>query len=165
MNPSEKRFENELRRLIPADTSGALRSALAVELNVAVAHASVVPRGRLRSIWFAWSIAGVSVCLAAVLVFRDAFRARQSVSPPQVQSANVLNADSSDDLRMVPVDSSGILLVALDEGIVYLESGQPVRKLRLQYVDTVRLRDTAATAAIEITTPREEVRLLPIDTL
>jgi hypothetical protein len=115
--------------------------------------------------WMAWTITGVSACVAVSLALREVFGTRPLSSGSDVHRASVPDVFESDDLRLVPVDSSGVLLVALDEGIVYLETGQPVRKLRLQFMDTVRLRDNAATAEIEITTPREEVRFLPVDTL
>lgn len=164
MNSSEERLENELRRLVPADSSKGLRSSIAEELNAA-GHGPGVSQGLRRSMWVAWTIAGVSACVAASLALRDVFGTRPFSAGLDSHLATISDVTASDDLRMVPVDSSGVLLVALDEGIVYLETGQPVRKLRLQFVDTVRLRDTAATAAVEITTPREEVRFLPVDTL
>jgi hypothetical protein len=164
MNTPEERLESKLRRLVPADTSRGLRLSVAEELYPAAGGSRVSP-GLRRSIWLPWTIAGVSACIAASLALRDAFWTGPFSSGSGGLPASVSDVTTSSDLRMIPVDSTGVLLVALDEGIVYLENGQAVRKLRLQFVDTVRLRDTAATTAIEITTPREEVRFVPVDTL
>jgi hypothetical protein len=117
------------------------------------------------SLWFAWLVAGVCASISAALLLRDAIESMPNAPVSGSQPANSRDVAATDEMRMVPVDTSGMLLVALDEGIVFLESGQPVRKVRLQYVDTVRLRNPGAAAALEITTPREEVRFVPVDTL
>lgn len=115
--------------------------------------------------WLPWFVAGASASVAAAVLFRDVVVTKSEMRVSISQPANAWEVASEDEMLMVPVDSSGMLLVALDEGIVYLDSGQPARKVRLQFVDTVRLRNPGAAAALEITTPREEVRFVPVDTL
>jgi hypothetical protein len=164
MNTSEESFEYDLRRLPATATSRQLRSSIAEELNSPKTDSGDAHDGR-GSLWFAWFVAGVCASISAALLLRDAIETAPNASVSGSQPANSGDIAATDEMRMVPVDTSGMLLVALDEGIVYLESGQPVRKVRLQYVDTVRLRNPGAAAALEITTPREEVRFVPVDTL
>lgn len=163
MNTSEENFEIELGRMAPADTSRMLRSSIAEELNTARS-----PRRRASvsrwSLWTAWSIAVCSACVAAALLVHDVTGLPGNVSAPADHPAGVSSAAPEDGLRMMPVDTSGVLLATLDEGIVYSDTGEPVRKVRLRFVDTVRLRDPDAQAAVEITYPREEIRYVPVAT-
>lgn len=164
MNTSEESFEIDLHRLRPSAASRQLQSSVAAELNATKTTPVEAQDGR-RSLWFAWLVAGAFACISAALLVRDAIEAAPNAPASSSQRATSSDIAATDEMLMVPVDSSGMLLVALDEGIVYLESGQPVRKVRLQFVDTVRLRNPGAAAALEITTPREEVRFVPVDTL
>ena len=49
--------------------------------------------------------------------------------------------------------------------LVFLEDGQPARKVRYEFVDTVNLLSTDdARTTINVSTPREEIRLVPVQT-
>lgn len=157
-------LENALRQLRLAPTSAELASRLAHALQPA---ASIPPpRSRARatlqraSPWLAWSIA------AAMTV---AFFARTPPPPdarPAVAGRAMAGAPSAADAGgFQPVSSSNVLVAAQDEGLVLLDNGQPARKVRYEYLDTIKLLSTdSSRATVDVSFPREEIRLVPVQT-
>lgn len=173
MNTPNDPLEEELRGLQPATPSLRLSSRLAAELaespaSAPASDARVRRTSRLHSVslWLSWSVA------AAMTV---AFFMRTPPAPthPPGESAAAVSGATSPaaelateaSARFTPVSTTNTLIGTLDEGVVFLEDGQPARKVRYEFLDTVALRSTDAPhATIAVTTPREEIRLVPVQT-
>jgi hypothetical protein len=181
MNDSNDLFEDELRALRPTDPSSRVAAAIAAALDPsrparnndnksapidAFADAGVAARvRRLRaSLWFSWSVAAAAASFA-IAVFLRAHEPAAGGAEAQTGIADGSDLSPPADLRVVPVSSSNTLVAARDEGIVYLDGGQPARRVRLQYLDTVRLRAEDDHASIDVSFPREEIRLVPVNAL
>lgn len=61
-----------------------------------------------------------------------------------------------------PVASSNVLRETRDEGYVLLGDGTTARRVRNRYVDTVTWRDAQTNAYLRWSSPREEIRLIPV---
>lgn len=158
MSDPDELLENELRSFRPAEPSRQLATAIGDALAPTSSFAADVATARVNrlraSLWFSWSVTAVAACFAIAVLSRETTPAT---------STPVENTQPADDQRVVPVSSSNTLLAARDEGIVYLDSGQPARRYRLQYVDTFKLRAEGETASIDVSYPREEIRLVPVN--
>jgi len=160
MNPLTDPFEEELRALQPAQPSLRLASRLAADLAAGPAPAARRDRAaRLRqaSLWLSWGVAAaMTVAYLTQAPPPAPPAAPEAVSPPRPTAATPA-------ARFAPVSATNTLLGALDEGVVFLEDGRPARKVRYEFVDTLDLLSTDdSRAAIQVTTPREEIRLEPV---
>jgi hypothetical protein len=150
-----EQFDKKLQTLRPAKPSPQLLEQIRVQLRAQSKPAS--RSVRLATFQLRWNLAwrwlvpasALAVILAFVLFAQSA--ARRPETPPQPTTASkqpTLKADK------VEIDRQ---LVADFETISETPGGQPMRFRCEQWLDRVRLRDTAAGLTIERTTPRVEI--------
>jgi hypothetical protein len=163
MNTPTDPFEEELRSLQPATPSLRLASRIAADLAGARAPGPAAGRRfapRDLSLWLSW---GVAAAMAVALFTRTP---PASTTGAELATRPAPEASAAAPARFTPVSSTNTLVGALDEGVVFLEDGRPARKVRYEYVDTVNLLGVGdSRATIAVTTPREEIRLVPVETL
>ncbi len=162
MNTPIDPFEEELRALRPVAPGHELASSIGAALAdppVPVARAGARSRLIPISLWLSW---GAAAAMAIALLWPEA-------RPPTPDTANTpptSPAATGDAPRFTPVSSSMTLVGTRDEGVVYLDDGTPARKVRYEYLDTVNLMSTDDTRAVlNVSRPREEIRLVPVQTL
>jgi len=159
-------FEEELRALQPAAPSLRLASRIAADLTAPTAAAAIVahpvfndstPRRHMLSLCLAW---GVAAAMTLAFFTRTPAPTPAAVVAPAPETATVEASP-----RFTPVSATNTLVGALDEGLVTLEDGRTARKVRYEFLDTVDLLSADAPGAtIAVTFPREEIRLVPVQT-
>jgi hypothetical protein len=147
MDEELNRLEAELKRLRPLAPSP--RSFAAVEREL---ERPATTRARVSRWWWA-AIAPLAAAAMVVFLFirRDLPAGRPDREP-----------QSADALMMKPIALEKLLVSAEDEGLVTLDDGQPARRARLQYVDTITWKNPRTNASLTWSVPREEVRVVPI---
>jgi len=134
MNYELHELEAELKRLRPQAPSELCEA----RVEAALAKAPTAADGWRRT-WHALALAGVAAGLAL------------SASLTKPSSANAA-------LSPVAVDNQ--LCDTHEDGMMKLADGSQVWRTRIQYVDTVRWSGGGRT--LTLTTPREEVRIVPL---
>ncbi|MBE2215318.1 MAG: hypothetical protein IAE82_15705 [Opitutaceae bacterium] len=171
MNTPEDSLEGELRALRPAAPSlrlaGRIGADLARETSAAPTSDPARRRARPRdaSLWLAWGVAAAMTVAFFVRTPPSSPRpgGPATAPPPTVATGPVDQVAGTP--RFLPVSTTKTLIGALDEGVVFLEDGQPARKVRYEFLDTVDLRSADAPGArVNVTYPREEIRLVPVQT-
>ncbi len=153
MNDPELELEVELRGLRPLAPPPRLRTDLERVLRAA-SPGPALPRATLRrSLWASWCLTAAAAAAACVAWWPSPARTGAVVTP---EAAIVPG-------KLVPIATSNVLTDARDEGLVLLPDGQPARRVRYHFVDTVQLRDTRDQAALAVSRPREEVRFVPVN--
>src|SRR5690606_11805061 len=117
------------------------------------------------SLWLAW---GVAAAMTVAFFIRTPSSTAQpagpAAAPPPTLAPDPVEPGAGPP-RFLPVSTTKTLIGALDEGVVFLEDGQPARKVRYEFLDTVDLRSAADPGArVNVTYPREEIRLVPVQT-
>jgi hypothetical protein len=162
MNETSDTIEDRLRTMVPVAPSARLARSIghALETGPAVACESSRRPARL-ALWISWTITAAAG--AALLVVLQS-RPPAGAAPAGTPSARMdrTDAGSSPGLRVLPVSATGAFRGARDEGVVLLRDGSAARKVRYEYVDTVRMRALGGSADVRVSYPREEVRLEPI---
>lgn len=159
MSDNDSSLEKELRELQPLAPGLHVAEAIAWNLRKPVAQPTAARRDWWWSLWASWSLTSAAV-VALVIAWWPAAGAARSESSP---TAEVAPAGDAAERRIVPVSTSHVLADAQDEGVVVLEDGRAARRLRLLYVETLRLRDGDTHAEIAVRRPREEVCFVPVN--
>lgn len=146
MDEELQQLEAELKQLRPRTVSPGLRQRLARELE---------PRIRLRWVWTALPIAAA---LALLLTLNRSDHEVPTAAAPAVAQATT--RPTPEVYR--PVSVENVLYASEDEGIVTLENGARVHRVREAYVDTVTWRNPQTNASLRWSVPREEVRVVPV---
>jgi len=134
MNYKLHELEAELKRLRPRAPSELCEAR--VEAALAKARAST--RG-WRRVWRALALSGVAAALAL--------------------SAGLVKTSSA-SAALSPVAVENEVYDTHEDGVVKLADGSKVWRTRIQYVDTMRWSDGGRT--LTLTTPREELRIVPL---
>jgi hypothetical protein len=150
-----KQFEHELQTLRPAKPSPKLLEHIRVQLRVQSNPVwqpvrLATPQFRWNLAW-RWLVPASALAAVAALVLFAQSAARRAETQPQPRAASkqpMLKADK------VEIDRQ---LVADFDTITETPGGQPMRFRCEQWLDRVRLRDSAAGLTIERTTPRVEI--------
>ena len=79
-----------------------------------------------------------------------------SVQPPVV-------APAGDTGLLEPVAVASFVVNRTDEGAVRVGNNPPVRRVRYQFLDHVQWRNSESGVTLEVTIPREEVRLVAME--
>lgn len=165
MNPPTDPIEEALRALQPAQPSLRLATRLAADLAAtpaAVARRDRSARLRQASLWLSW---GVAAAMTVAYFSRTPPTPRAPAGTGSAPAVSAGAEPSEPAPRFAPVSSTNTLIGALDEGVVLLEDGRPARKVRYEYIDTLDLHSTDdSRATIRVSTPREEIRLEPVQT-
>jgi hypothetical protein len=170
MNTPHDPLEEELRGLQPAMPSLRLASRLAADLAASPATSTAPRRRRIAlrdvSLWLSWGVAAAMTVAYFTRTPPVPAAPTGQETPAAIAAAQSPSATTADSpARFKPVSATNTLISALDEGVVFLEDGQPARKVRYEFLDTVDLRSTDdSRATIAVTTPREEIRLVPVQT-
>jgi hypothetical protein len=147
MDEELQALEAELKRLAPRrPEAGLLRR---IERDLA-------PRRRLRLAWIALPLAAGAV---AAFVLRPQPAAK---SPATARGALATTGAPANPPLFKPVKVDNVLYATRDDGIVTLADGQPARRLRKAYLDTVVWRDPQSNASLRWTVPRSEVVVTPV---
>lgn len=162
MNEEFADLENELRAWAPIEPSRGLESRIAQALEAAPADGMREAGGWLArfgfsrpAVAFAWGLAAPSLAFLLLIMLRggpgtDAVPARTA---PQAQAAEAFT----------PATASNELYATSDEGVVYDSNRQPVRRVRYVSRDTLDWRDARSGATYEVSYPREDVVMTPIN--
>lgn len=157
-----EQFEKELQTLRPAKPSPQNLAQIRAQLRARSAPASQPVRSatfqfRWNLAW-RWLVPASALAAIAGLVLFAQSAARRAETQPQPTAASqqpMLKADK------VEIDRR---LVADFDTITETPGGQPMRFRCEQWLDRVRLRDSAAGLTIERTTPRIEIVPVRFDT-
>lgn len=151
MNDNFDALEQELRALRPAAPSDALVRSIDRAMAAPAGAGVAVPHRRARAAgwgawaWGNWAVAG-ALALVVVTVSRYA---------PPIEPAAGAVAASGPDYR--PVDAARFVVEVVDEGVVTLEDGTSVRRVRESFVDSLTWRDAATNATLVVNLPGEDV--------
>lgn len=165
----EDSLELELRRMRPAPVPPrlALDISREIEQSAAATEAPATSRHANWSLWLSWSVSAIAASTALMLALRTPSAPRERDRPvarPEQAVQRPAVADDRGALRVVPVSAAGYLFDARDEGVVLLENGVPARKTRYQYVDSFELSAPGGSGTVNVSFPREEIRLTPLET-
>jgi hypothetical protein len=159
MNQGPDSFETELSSLRPAKPSREAMDQLERNLSPALSNASSLPASapRRRGLnWILWLVPAAAAAAVGILLFGR--WAAVSIKPlPTGESV------SQPGLRADKVEIDRQLMTNFD-AIAQLPSGEPVRFRCEQWMDKVRLRDSAAGLVVERSTPRLEIRPVRFET-
>jgi hypothetical protein len=162
MNEEFADLENELRSWTPLTPSRGLETRIAQALETAPTVARENAGGWLSWLGlsrpagaFAWGLAAPSLAFLLLILLRggsglDTVPAR--IAPP-AQAAEAFT----------PATASNELYQTSDEGVVYDSNRQPVRRVRYVSRDTLDWRDARSGATYEVSYPREDVVMTPIN--
>lgn len=162
MNDEFADLESDLRRLEPRVVSRQLKERVAVSLdhptNERNASAWWQRLGFSRaSAAFGWGVVSPALTAALVIVFTHLLPAAPSPSP----SSNHASVGASEP-EISSARTSNVVYQALDEGVVYDAGQEPVHRLRYRSADLVRWRNPTTGVHWEVSYPREDVMLVPI---
>jgi hypothetical protein len=133
MNYELHELEAELKRLRPRTPSELC------EARVEAALANTSSTEGWGRAWRMLALSGVAAALALVVGLTKTSSANAALSPVAVENE---------------------VCDTHEEGVVKLADGSKVWRTRIQYVDTVRWSDGGRT--LTMTTPREELRIVPL---
>ncbi|HEY5753855.1 MAG TPA: hypothetical protein VIT21_11945 [Chthoniobacterales bacterium] len=138
------KLEAELAELQPCASSEALRCRISAQLRhqAVTSHVRLKKSAAYRLNWFAWGWGLVAVMSVALVT---------SVWP----GAGENETPSS---RIIHYQ----ILSERDDGVVFDETGRPVRQVRYAADETVRWRSPRTGASIQMSYPREETMLIPV---
>jgi hypothetical protein len=159
-----RQFENELQTLKPAKPSQQSLQRIRAQLTQ-TSEPAVASRLRTTTAikwdsifrWFAPAIAAAAIAVLLLLHFHRT-QSKTAPDPHPVASAStmpVLKADKVEIDRQFVTDF---------DAVTELPNGQPMRFRCEQWLDKVRVRDSAAGLMIERTTPRVEIVPVRFDT-
>lgn len=173
-------FEKELAALRPREPSARLRARLdaLVDTNAGDRLRRDTAAGSSRPA-FRWRKRGPWMAIAAGLAFAVGVlwwhpflpegNAIISAATPSAEVASVPLRDLGGELAVSrnayrPLKARNSLRNRIDEGMVTLENGISARQYRFQFVDTVVWENPADGSQFEVSTPREEIVLVPVQT-
>jgi hypothetical protein len=148
MDNEFEQLEAELKRLQPMPPSPELSGEVARELGP-----DALPR-RIAT-WWLWAAA---LPAAAALAFTITGVVRQK----WLISSETPVENLAGDEGLKPVAAENILYAATDEGVTTLADGTPVRRERLNYVDTFTWKNARTNVSLKWSVPREEIRVVPV---
>lgn len=155
-----EQFEAELEALRPAHPDPAalerLRSELSAKRAAGQALSPTSPAGPPNWTFLRWLIPGaIAACTLALgwITYRDS--GRRTAPPVAVVAAPALKADK------VEIDRQW---VADFDAVARLPDGVPLRFRCEQWLDKVRVRDSATGLVLERTTPRLEIVPVSLET-
>lgn len=146
------KLEAELAELHPCAPSEALRCRIGAQLR----HQAVTSRVRLKKSaayrlnWFAWGwglVAVMSIALVTSVWPGAGRRAVPSAGENETPASRIVHYQ---------------ILSERDDGVVFDETGRPVRQVRYTADETVRWRSPKTGASIQMSYPREETMLVPV---
>lgn len=146
MDEELQQLEAELKQLRPRAVPPGLPQRLARDLG---------PQFRARWVWTGLPVAAA---LALLLTLNRPGNEERTAAAPAAAPATARHAP--DVYR--PVSVENVLYASEDEGIVTLENGARVHRVRESYVDTVTWRNPQTNASLRWSAPREEVRVVPV---
>ena len=152
-------LENELKQLRPKSVPAALIGRIATDLDQATA------RPGLFASWRSWILPVAASLALAVTVTSIPFLVRDrevEAGSPAVSAGPGQVAKTSTDRPMKPVHATNVLYDAVNEGIVYLDGKTPVRRMRLNYLDTITWENPNGGSSLKWTIPREEIYFIPV---
>ena len=145
--PEFEGFEAELRNLKPTQLPALLRLRIMAELPTRTGQR---PLGSLVTAYWRWLMPATALLLLAALVLGYATH-RVGTLAPKSTLASVNSPLKADKLE---IDRH---LIARFDAIGRLPNGQPIRFRCAQWLDNVRVRDSATGLLIERTAPRLEI--------
>lgn len=120
-------------------------------------------RSRNRRRLFATLAAFASVAAAAAIAFYAGNRPAVPSKPTPQVTREVAQAEPEDDGQSRVVEQS-LAWRTLDEGIILLTDDRPVRRMRQQVIEHVRVYDAEENTYVELTRPREDVFYVAVQT-
>ncbi|MDA0346938.1 MAG: hypothetical protein O3C43_11700 [Verrucomicrobia bacterium] len=160
-----KRFyeeiEKELGLLKPAAPSEALKTKIESALEEPQSTHTI----SLVRFW-----PGIALATAACLIF--VFAISISRTSNDVDSGNAASRSESTQISQpvaknsyIPLEAEQRLMKAFDDGIVFTDGHDPVRKLRYQFIDTLTMLDKNDGSVFTMEIPREEILFVPVTLL
>jgi hypothetical protein len=148
MDRELEQFEAELKRLQPVAPPKGLTGRVAHDLERTAST-------RRSPSWWWWATA---MPIAAGLAFAVTFAVRQKWAA----SLPVPDGEVAADEMLKPVAAENLLYAKVDEGVITLSDGTPVRRERLNFVDTFTWKNPRTNASLKWSVPREEIRVVPV---
>ena len=168
-------FENELKKLRPAQPSPVLFEGIKEALGNCRATASVA--GQAKRLPYNWLSLGFGLAAATVLVlfaavsmerWQKRWEKTAQISPaPETSSALPARRNgsggSTSSNRFVPAGATQVVYNTRDEGLQFARgSEQPLRRVRYQTRQTWQWRNPTTGASLRVSYPSEEVVLIPV---
>ena len=164
MSDSQNRLDDWLRELQPKALSQETRDA--IERRLRGREGDRAPgRRRLRSTALA-RLAGLAACLAIAFGWQAWWisKHRTVVDAGEAPQTGVAAVQSSAELLegFVPLYRYQRVVQAENGPVFLLSEGQPARNVYIRYMDTLILAKNDSSETIELATPGEMVRVLPL---
>ncbi|MBL69755.1 MAG: hypothetical protein CMO74_15145 [Verrucomicrobiales bacterium] len=154
-------LEAELRHLkpLPAD------DRLLERIGQAITADTITPMPDSVQGWRLWLIPAMgTAALLMVLVFLPAKPTNQpKTNGSSVRSASIVHTPKTGEVNLRPIAMDNSLLGAIDEGIVHTPDEFPMRRVRMQMVDTYTWEAQDGATRIRHSVPREEHFLIPME--
>jgi len=158
MKHLDEEIEKELARLKPVAPSDALQAKIESALE------ETQPKDGLSFPRF-WPMIALATAACLIFVFaisitRTSKEANSNIKETPAESFQPVASNSFE-----PPKAEQRLLEAIDDGIVFTEGREPVRKLRYKFVDTLTVVDKNDGSVFTMEIPREEILFVPITLL
>lgn len=161
MKHFDEEIEKELARLKPIVPSEALKAKIGSALEESNSS-SAISLVRFRPI-IALATAACLIFVFTISISKTSNDIDTGSAEPQTVSTQVSKAAHKNSY--VPLQAEQRLMEAFDEGIVFTEGHDPVRKLRYQFIDTLTMVDENDGSVFTMEIPREEILFVPVTML
>jgi hypothetical protein len=161
MNESD--VEKELRVLTPIKPSAQLAERIAADLKRPDSRAHqpasgllTRPKSSVRP-WFL-VLAGITTAVAALIAIVSSMKP----SPQTIVEGTGRSAEVSAALSETPDRSETELVETQDVGVIYDDTDEPQRQVRMVYLERHTWTNPQTGAVVEFEVPREDIVLMPV---
>ncbi len=162
MECEDRELENQLSRLSPSQPSRELRQRIANSLESSSSLRKEIFLHRHWAISLGFGAAAIlALCWSLWSALGNRINEESFIEPSEIRMevASPLLGDSIKGYRKVEGYRS---ILAADQGPVYpIEEDQLVRNIYIKYVDTEILENDNGTARFTVSSPREEILVVP----
>jgi hypothetical protein len=174
-----EKFARDLGELSPRGPSPRLRARLDALVD---ARAGDRPRSRIAEVgarsprWSRlapWLAMAAGIAFAVLVLWWHPFAGERGGRAADPEASGEVAAhplapsageNGGEDSAFRPVIARNSLRNRIDEGLVTLQGGLSARQYRFQFVDTVVWENARDGSRFEVSTPREEIVLVPVHT-
>ena len=157
-------LEKELRKLRPVQPSSDLVIRIERELAEESSTPTAAVLARERRFQFNWLSLGLGLAAAAAVVLFAFVRSQQLAkkTPTMASTKPAPAISTTSNAQFVPAGLTQVVYHTRDEGLHFISSNQPMRRVRSQTRETLQWHNPKTGATLRISYPREEVSLIPV---
>ena len=156
-------LESNLRKVSPAKMDSSLAERIELAASKPKGHAAkTAPTWN----WQLWLIPGTAIAaIALTLILNPSQTAPNTTSqPPTMVAAPIAESSEEKSIELFPSQRNNRVVNTFDEGFINLDNNPPLRKVRMQIVDSYTWEDPNGPTRVQYTIPREEHLLVPVKT-